>query len=127
MSKNTAQVVQLVNHAAPTSLSGQSGLSHQSGLSGAKPRRPHPPGERADDRMWANQLRARHGDLIARYAQRRLGSLDQANQVTQAVFAHAAANRSQIAEPALPWLIAAARARCAEYRQRPTHPAPRRP
>jgi DNA-directed RNA polymerase specialized sigma24 family protein len=71
---------------------------------------------RAEDRMWAAQMRARHGDLILRYASRRVPSPEQAEQVSQAVFASAAANRPQIAEPALPWLIAAARAECAASR-----------
>jgi DNA-directed RNA polymerase specialized sigma24 family protein len=79
------------------------------------------PGEvRADDCLWALQMRARHGDLILRYANRRVHTPEQAERVTQAVFANAAAHRSEIFEPALPWLIAAARTECAASRARAT-------
>lgn len=126
MSKNTAEAVWFVNEIGQTALSSQTVLSKQTSLSGPSRQHPRPSEGRAEDRMWANQLRARHGDLISRYAQRRLGSLEQADQVTQDVFAHAAANRSQVGEPALPWLIATARAQCAQYRQRPSRQVIRR-
>lgn len=121
MSKNTAEAMRLVGHAnqGHTSQIGATQIgANQIGISGDHPRHPRLRETRADDRIWASQLRARHGDLISRYAQRRLGSPEQADQVAQAVFAQAAANRAAISGPALPWLIAAARTQCAQQRKR---------
>lgn len=71
----------------------------------------------AVDRMWAAQLRARHGDLITRYVARRIPQgAAKVEVITDHVFHDAAANRSQITGWPLPWLIANARGRCAEIR-----------
>lgn len=68
------------------------------------------------DRLWAAQLRARHGELIARYARRRLATDEHADHVLDQVFTQAAVNRGELAGPALPWLIAKARGECAALR-----------
>lgn len=73
----------------------------------------------AADRMWAAQLRARHGDVITRYVARRIpANAGKVEAITDHVFYDAAANRAQITGWPLPWLIANARGRCAEIRLR---------
>jgi DNA-directed RNA polymerase specialized sigma24 family protein len=72
--------------------------------------------------MWAANLRARHGDLIARYVNRRTDSPHEAAAIIDSVFQTAAENRDRVPVHALPWLIATARRECAAAR-RAAHPA----
>jgi hypothetical protein len=76
----------------------------------------------AADRLWVAGLRARHGDLISRYVQRRTGSPAVAEQVCDAVFRRALQERDTVPGHALPWLIATARRYCAQA-ARPQPPA----
>ena len=78
----------------------------------------------AADRMCGATLRARHGDLIARYVQRRTESPQDAERVLDAVFRAAVDERDTVPEHALPWLIGTARRLCAHNLRR--GPAPSR-
>jgi DNA-directed RNA polymerase specialized sigma24 family protein len=71
----------------------------------------------ASDRMWAASLRARYGDLIARYVTRRTDSPHEAAAILDSVFLAAAENRDHVPAHALPWLIATARRECAAARR----------
>jgi DNA-directed RNA polymerase specialized sigma24 family protein len=78
----------------------------------------------AADRMWVASLRARHGDLIARYVHRRTESPQDAERVLEEVFQAALDERDTIPAHARPWLIATARSQCAQALRR--GPASRR-
>lgn len=77
----------------------------------------------AGDRMELASLRARHGDVIARYVNRRTESPYEAAQILEAVFQAAADRHGTLPANALPWLIATARHECAEARR--PHPRAR--
>ena len=71
----------------------------------------------AADRMRVMSLRARYGDLIGLYAQRRTRSPGVAADVVDAVFRAAADRWDAVPADVLPWLLATARRECADARR----------
>jgi DNA-directed RNA polymerase specialized sigma24 family protein len=80
---------------------------------------------RAQDRLRASGLRARHGDLISLYVHRRTESPQEATRIIDEVFRAAAEHHDRLPEHPLPWLIATARHECATARHSAS-PAPAR-
>ena len=67
----------------------------------------------AGDPQCLATLKARYGDLIARYVHRRTDCPQEAARVVDAVFRTAASQRDTLPSTPLPWLIATARHECA--------------
>lgn len=67
--------------------------------------------------MWAASLRAQHGDLLARYVNRRTDTPHEAAAILDSVFQAAAQHRDRVPAHPLPWLIATARSECAAARR----------
>jgi len=56
------------------------------------------------DRQWLTDMYVQHSDSVYRYALRRVGSPEDAEDVLVEVFAVAWRRRTVVPEPALPWL-----------------------